>query len=236
MEEIIVNNNSGILVFETINKTKLYGKYVPNNTSIGQIIKTFNNNYYINNIGSDRVVLYIKGPNDEHIVLDDLDKKLKIPDIMQRFMLQSDTNIINIFTTIEKSEIHFNPMCEDIKKELKESKMCLFVRTLSGNIRNIKYLPYMTVENLKEQIAEIEGIYPSQQRLIFSGKQLEDNKLMSDYKIKRESTVHLVLRLKGGMYHETSGRNGNFQTLISTYFNIPIDIFDIDIVSDDKVN
>ncbi len=75
--------------------------------------------------------------------------------------------------------------------------MQIFVKQITGKTFTLDVHPRNSIATVKTRIAEKEGIAEDCQRLIFGGRQLEDEGSLASYKIKKESTLHLILRLRG---------------------------------------
>jgi hypothetical protein len=105
--------------------------------------------------------------------------------------------------------IHLDELISFSKNFYSNKQFGIFVKNLTGRSIDFQITHQMRVEELKMKIQEKYGIPVEQQRFIFSGREFKDSMLFGMYNITKDSTIHLVLRLRGGMHHITS--TGNFR-------------------------
>jgi hypothetical protein len=91
---------------------------------------------------------------------------------------------------------------------IKTDEIPITIATLNREQFTFNFYPDQTIEDVAIKIESVLYHQRDQQRLIMAGRELEMNRTLKDYNIKANSTIYLVLKLRGGMFHASSGHNG----------------------------
>lgn len=209
IDNIKLGENYGLCTFETLNHKKIYSVFKKSKTSIKQIIDNFMDNYECHNLGQNQQIDFFcvhlnKNLNKTDLICPTIFFPTKFTLILK----------VNVTQKFGESQQELKNKINEIDTTNNNNKITIFVKSMSNKVTTVYAVPSDTIETLKLLVYKKEG-FMCPGRLLFCGKILDDERTLEDYNIRNDYTLHMILNLRGGMYHETSGKMGNYQPIKS---------------------
>jgi len=217
---ILLSNIEGSVIrFKSLNGMIFFGIYNPENTSLGRVINRLFDNYECKSIDRNQISMHS----------DELDKPLCELDsnkLMRTFKFSQTTTFIMKKTSIIRPQDPGTLI--DSEKHLKKllaagNTFQIFCKDLRGRTFCLNVRPDFSIFDIKLLNSHLANVPINQQRLVHHGKALDDSDTVEKLGIQKEQTLYMVLNLRGGMYDETSGRDGGYGALQSNVFMIEPD-------------
>jgi hypothetical protein len=129
----------------------------------------------------------------------------------------------------EKEFFDYDNLEISSREKIKESTKYIYISTLTGKKTPIPYAPNLTISELCYLFKEKEGIPIDQMKMIYAGKFLnrEDNNTLEEHNIQRDSNLHMILNLRGGMFMEATSGNIDYKNMENVKVDFDFD-FDLD--------
>ncbi len=206
-QTILLNDNCDIINIETFNEHNIYVVYNKHKTTISSLKKKLFENYEC------------KGDNIKYI------DEIKLEDVSTGSYLENNdcnTLLSEIISNNKFFKMKLSRYCDSptdlsyLQNKLNNAtnKFEVTIKSLTGKCLSFEVTNNMTVYELKSLIFHSKERIPvSECKIIYSGIQLENEKALEFYNITPHAVLHLILSLRGGMFHESSGKNGGYQQL-----------------------